>query len=97
MEKPNTDFEINKDGFSVSDSSYYEEESAVGWLVAAYVFAILGGLLGIAFGISVFSGKVTLANGEKVHKYKSSHRTLGLIAAILSGISLFVWKFYLLK
>lgn len=97
VEKPNTDFEINKDGFSVSDSSYYEEESAVGWLVAAYVFAILGGLLGIAFGISVFSGKVTLANGEKVHKYKSSHRTLGLIAAILSGISLFVWKFYLLK
>jgi hypothetical protein len=29
----------------------------------------------------------------EVPKYKKNHRTLGLIAAILSVISIFVWKF----
>lgn len=75
------------------DPNQYIEKSATWWLVAAYVFAILGGLLGIGFGVAVFCSKEELPNGDKVYKYKSSHRTLGLVAAILAAISLFFWKF----
>lgn len=71
----------------------YEPEDATGWIVAAFIFAVLGGLLGIAFGVMIYNQKVNIANGEKVHKYKDSHRQLGLAAAILAGISMFIWKF----
>lgn len=81
---------INSDD---DDITVYEPEDATGWLVAAYIFAILGGLLGIAFGVMIYNQKVIIANGEKVHKYKDSHRQLGLVAAILAGISMFIWKF----
>ena len=32
----------------------YEEKSAIGWLIAIYIFAALGGLLGSVFGISTY-------------------------------------------
>lgn len=76
-----------------SDTPVYYPEDATGWLIAAYIFAFLGGLLGIAFGIMIYTQKINLTNGEKVHKYKDSHRQLGLVAAIIAGISMFVWKF----
>lgn len=77
---------------SSSCEQEYIPTSATGWLIAAYIFAFLGGLLGIAFGISIWNQKVEL-NGKKVHKYKKSHRQLGLLAAIIATISVFVWKF----
>jgi serine/threonine-protein kinase len=69
-----------------------EGQSATGWLVAIYIFAALGGLLGLAFGITVYKAKVNLPDGQKVHKYKQSHRTAALIGAILSGVSMIIWK-----
>lgn len=85
------------DNFLESPQPLYEEKSATGWLIAAYIFALLGGYLGMIIGIMVFMAKekVKDANGTetKVPKYKKNHRTLGLIAAILSVISIFVWKF----
>lgn len=70
----------------------YEEQEATGWLIAAYVFAVLGGLLGIVFGVTVHNAKVMLPDGDKVYKYKSSHRDLGLVAAVLAGISMIIWN-----
>lgn len=70
----------------------YIPTSAIGWLIAAYIFALLGGLFGIVFGISIWIQKVE-SNGKKVHKYKKSHRQLGLLAATIAIISVFVWKF----
>lgn len=57
-------------------------KSATGWLIATYIFAALGGLLGVCFGLMVYRNK----------EYKQSHRTLGLIGMILAIISVFVWK-----
>ena len=71
----------------------YEPDEAMGWLIAAYIFALLGGFFGIAFGYVVWHDKVKLSNGEKVYKYKDSHRYMGLGAMILAIISIFVWKF----
>jgi len=69
----------------------YQPKSATGWLVAIYIFAFLGGLLGFAFGISVYVQKIDLSNGQTVHKYKESHRSAALIGAILSVISFLFW------
>jgi len=68
-----------------------EGESATGWLIAIYIFAILGGWLGIIFGMTVYNSKIDLPNGNKAYKYKQSHRTAALIGAILSGIFAVTW------
>jgi len=67
-------------------------ENATGWLIAIYIFAVLGGLLGLIFGMTVYRSKISLPDGKKVHKYKSSHRIAALTGAILSCISMFVWR-----
>lgn len=69
------------------------EEDATGWLIAAYVFALLGGLLGVAFGVMVASSKKKLTDGTKVYQYKKSHRQLGIIATVIAIISIFIWRF----
>lgn len=74
------------------ESSDSLEESATGWLIAAYVFAILGGLLGIIFGMMVAMKKTQLYDGSKIYVYKKSDRTLGIIAAVIAAISFIVWK-----
>jgi serine/threonine-protein kinase len=71
----------------------YEPQSAAGWLVAIYIFAVLGGLLGLAFGILIYNSKVTFADGKKAPKYKQSHRSAALMGAILSAVSMIIWKF----
>ncbi len=73
------------------DDNEYEEKSAIILLVLAFVFAAMGGLFGIVFGIMIHSANEKLPNGKKVKKYKPTHRTLGLVAAILSVIMMFVW------
>ena len=60
----------------------YSKQSAKGWLIAAYIFAILGGLFGFIFGMNVCLNK----------KYKTSHRWLGFLAAILSSITITLGK-----
>jgi hypothetical protein len=75
----------------------YEEKSAIGWLIAIYIFAALGGFLGIVFGISTYMAKEKVYNPllgdyEKVPRYKKMHRTLALIGALLSIVSIIVWQ-----
>ena len=76
--------ESTKKLFSEEKNKRDEEKlkSATGWLIAIYIFASLGGWLGLVLGIYVYRNK----------KYKSSHRTLGLIGAILAILSIFLWK-----
>lgn len=70
------------------------EENAVGWLIAAYIFAALGGILGIVFGMSVARNKRKQPDGSKVYVYKKSDRKLGIIAVVVSIISMVVWRIY---
>lgn len=70
----------------------YIEKDATGLLIASYIFAILGGLLGIIFGCAVAMGKVEMFNGDKVYKYKLQHRKLGWGAVALSVVSIIVWN-----
>lgn len=70
----------------------YKEKDATGWLIVSYIFALLGGLLGIAFGLMVYMGKVEMVTGEKFYKYKQQHRYMGLCAAILGAVAFIVYK-----
>lgn len=77
---------------SSSNTGQYTPQSATGWLVAIYIFAVLGGFLGLVFGISVYKSKVEFANGQKTYKYKKNHRNAALIGAILSSVSIIIWN-----
>lgn len=90
--------DFSKEKSTVAEPGY-QEKSAIGLLIATYFFAALGGYLGIAFGIAVYFSKEKiydkqLGTYEKFHKYKKSHRVLGLIGAILSMVSIVIWNYW---
>ena len=47
------------------------------WIIAGYIFACLGGLLGIIIGYYLWTSKKTLPNGQKVPSYTESDRKHG--------------------
>lgn len=59
-------------------------ESGGGWIVAGYIFGILGGLIGLAIGGYLWNTKVDTPQGKKL-KFNKSTRNHGLIILILSG------------
>jgi hypothetical protein len=68
------------------------DEKNRGWIYAGYVFAILGGLLGIFIGWHLSTFKKTLPNGETVHGYTVEDRAHGNRILI---IGLFMFMFLL--
>jgi hypothetical protein len=53
------------------------EENQKSWIMAGYIFAILGGLLGIFIGYSLWTSKKSLPNGQKVYSYNEKDRAHG--------------------
>ncbi|WP_350291259.1 hypothetical protein [uncultured Croceitalea sp.] len=62
------------------------EESQKAWIMAGYIFAMLGGLLGIIIGYFLWTAKKTLPNGQKVHTYSEKDRKQGKIIFIIAII-----------
>jgi len=60
------------------------------WIIMGYIFALLGGVLGIFIGWHLSTYKKTLPNGEKVFDYSEADRRHGKLILYLSiiGISL---------
>lgn len=76
------------------------EESEKVWIIAGYVFAALGGLLGIFIGFHLLTHKKTLRNGERVYTYSTSDRRHGsriLTTAVIFFIGWLLFKFLILK
>ncbi len=69
------------------------EENQKPWIIAGYIFAILGGLLGIFIGYSLFNSKKSLPNGQKVYSYSREDRKHG-INIFYTGLILF--PFYII-
>lgn len=72
------------------------EGNQKGWIIGGYIFAIIGGLIGLIVGYSLWTSKKTLPNGEKVYSYSDHDRKhgkyifiLGLIIAPLYVLSRF--------
>lgn len=62
------------------------EESQKAWIVAGYIFAIIGGLLGILIGYFLWTAKKTLPNGQKVYSYSEKDRKQGKVIFIIAII-----------
>ncbi len=66
-------------------------------IIAGYLFAILGGAIGIIIGYSLWKSKNTLPNGKKVYSYNPNNREHGLfifiIGLIVTSIAI-IWRLY---
>jgi hypothetical protein len=76
----------------------FEPEKATGWLVATYIFAALGGFLGVVLGFFVYFVKVHVYDEDlddyvKEYRFVDTHRMWGLIGGILAIISVVYWKY----
>jgi len=63
-----------------------------GWLVAGYIFALLGGLIGIIIGVIMMSSKVKLPDGTTVKKYDDSTRKQGTIILVIAIVAMIGWN-----
>lgn len=59
------------------------EKNHKAWIIAGYIFALLGGFFGIITGYVISSSKKTLPNGQVVHTYTASDRAHGRIILII--------------
>ena len=60
------------------------QKVGTGLLIAGWIFAILGGLIGIAIGSSICNGKVKLSDGTKVHRYDEASRGKGKVILVVA-------------
>lgn len=65
------------------------EEGQKTWIYAGYLFAMLGGLLGIFIGWHLNTFKKTLSNGQQVYGYTQQDRKHGFRILII-GIIMFI-------
>lgn len=67
------------------------EENQKPWIIAGYIFSLLGGGIGIIIGYSLWKSKKTLPNGERVYSYSDQDRKNGkrifLISIIIFPLS----------
>lgn len=62
------------------------EENQKPWIIAGYIFSLLGGGIGIVIGYSLWTSKKTLPNGERVYSYNEADRKHGKTIFILGSI-----------
>lgn len=70
------------------------EKRQTGWIVAGYIFALLGGLLGIFIGWFLVTHKKTLPNGERVYNYSEPDRKHGSLIIRLSIVVIVLQVIY---
>lgn len=91
-EKPSADEAVKKEEKPKMDVELaYEGEDAMPWLVAAFIFAFLGGYMGLIFALIIWFKKTRLENGNQVYQYKESQRKLAFVAIIIAIVAMFVW------
>ena len=62
----------------------------MGMIIAGYIFAVLGGLIGFVLGVYLWQGKENV-NGVKQKKYDEATRRQGMIIAIVAVVAFIVW------
>jgi len=69
------------------------EENQKIWIISGYIFALLGGLLGIIIGFVLMTSKKTLPNGKLVYSYNEKDRIQG---KTMFYIGLIMLPFYII-
>jgi hypothetical protein len=62
--------------------------SPTGWIVAGYAFSVLGGILGMAIGWSLWRYRKTLPDGRTVPGFSAADRYHGRVMLALGGTTL---------
>jgi len=57
-----------------------------GWIIAGYIFALLGGVFGVITGYLIYTSKKTLPDGTKVYGYSQGSRAHAKNILILSCV-----------
>ena len=63
----------------MAEAKVYPVKASTALLVIGWIFAILGGLIGMLIGASIWTGKVKDADGNKVYRYNEGSRKQGMI------------------
>lgn len=73
------------------------EKRQTGWIIAGYIFSILGGFIGVIIGYSLWKARKTLPNGTKVNSYTERDRKHGqyifLIGIIILPVAVLIKVF----
>ena len=67
------------------------EENQKPWLYVGYIFALLGGIIGIIIGYFLWTSKKTLPDGNKVYAYSSEDRARGKNLFFFATIVMLAW------
>jgi hypothetical protein len=70
------------------------EENQAAHLSLAYLFALLGGVIGIIIGWNMVTAKKTLPNGQQIYVYRESDRKHGRWIIALGVLMCMVWLFF---
>jgi len=62
------------------------------WLIAGYILAILGGVLGVIIGLYMWSSKKTLPNGQRVYHFVKEERRHGFYIFIIGIVCFILWR-----
>lgn len=58
------------------------------WIVGGYLFAFMGGIIGVLIGYSIWQAKKTVPGGEKVFRYGEKDRKNAQIIFVIGSILL---------
>lgn len=83
--------ELQKERF---DQQAKPEKSNKIWLIAGYIFALLGGFIGIIIGYSIWQSKKNLSNGTTVFVYTQNDRKHGQQIFYLGTIILIIYVIF---
>jgi hypothetical protein len=75
----------------------HPEPNQRGWIIAGYIFAALGGLLGIFIGYHIWTSRKILPNGEQVYSYQETDRKHGktiFVLALIVAIPALLYRLY---
>lgn len=68
----------------------FEQPASKGLVIAGYIFAVLGGLIGIAIGAVIWKSTVKV-EGEKKFKYDEASRKNGMYILILAVVMMVIF------
>jgi uncharacterized membrane protein YdbT with pleckstrin-like domain len=63
----------------MAEEKQYPVKASVALLVVGWIFAVLGGLIGMIIGLSIWTGKAKNPDGTKVDRYDAGSKKQGMI------------------
>lgn len=69
----------------MADEKVYPVKASTVLLVFGWIFAVLGGLIGMLIGLSIWTGKAKNPDGAKVYRYAEGSRKQGMIMFFIAA------------